>query len=35
MGNKRNMLYLKQCLGLVMMREVGTAHTEFILITLH
>ena len=35
MVNKRNMLYLKLCLGLVMMRQVGTDYTEFIFITLH
>lgn len=35
MGNKRNMFYLKQCLGLGMMREMGAAYTDFIFITLH
>lgn len=35
MGNNRNMFYLKQCLGLGMMREMGTAYADFIFITLH
>lgn len=29
------MFYLKQCLGLGMMREIGAAYTDFIFLTLH